>query len=132
MKKINKKQALQETLAKVRRELSRIEAAERLKANRGLVGKCYVYRNSYSCPETEADYWPLYKKIISLDEFGNFQTLQFENDNSGQLTIKSDKWGSLHGDYVEITQEEFEQQAERFLKAVAEALGFEPRRLEEF
>lgn len=54
------KRQLERTIQAARNELWKRQAVEQERFAKKLVGKCYRYRNSYSCPQTEADYWWLY------------------------------------------------------------------------
>lgn len=51
------------------------------------VGKCFKYRNNYSCPQTEKDYWWLYSQVIGI--IGKDQCIvnSFEVDSEGQIRI---------------------------------------------
>jgi hypothetical protein len=78
-----------EELEKQIRELSAehnalVEIDERAE-DRKLLGCCFKYRNNYSCPESDADYWWLYLKITSADD--GLMALTFEVDKNGRITI---------------------------------------------
>lgn len=55
-----------------------------------LVGKCFKYRNSYSCPEKPSDYWWLYRHVIGVTTDSNLMVHQFQTDTYGELTVKRD------------------------------------------
>jgi hypothetical protein len=85
------KEELQKIIAagfEAREELRAIEDAEKTKANASLIGKCFKYRNSYSCPESDADYWWLYSKVVSVD--GEWaQVLRFQTDRNGRVEFET-------------------------------------------
>ncbi len=81
---------LRRIIADAQKSLSAIQYQERRRAHERLIGKCYKFRNSYSCPEKESDYWWLYRKITSMDEFGWLNTFEFQKDRSGQITIREE------------------------------------------
>lgn len=56
-----------------------------------LVGKCYRYRNSFSCPEGDADYWWLYMKLTGLDDMGTLIAHTFQTDKTGKIEIRFDE-----------------------------------------
>jgi hypothetical protein len=92
-------------MARVRRELDKIEGAETAKKNKKLIGKYFKYpRNCYSCPEKESDYWPVYHKVLYDD--GGLHGMTFQTDSHGMITIKFDDYVSLSG-CVEISAREF-------------------------
>lgn len=58
----------------------------------GLVGKTFKYpRNCYSCPKTEADYWPVYARVVSVAD-GCLEVVTFETDSRGDFSWKRNKW----------------------------------------
>ena len=70
----------------------------------------WMYKdNCYSCPETEADYWNIYKFIYAVD--GNkLKYISFEVDSFGNISIKdeiscSDYFDNTH---IKILKQEFE------------------------
>lgn len=65
-----------------------LEQEERTKANRSLVGKCFAYRNSFSCPGPD-DYWTLYQQVMRLTASGNVQVFSFQIDKDGRIEIQT-------------------------------------------
>lgn len=75
--------------------------------NQKLVGRFYKYRNCYSCPETDADYWWLYVKVISADGH-SLRIFQFQRDNDGRSnTEHANRFSNMHG-YIEIDEAEYQ------------------------
>jgi hypothetical protein len=72
-------------------QLSRIEAEARRTENARLIGQFFRYRNCYSCPETDADYWWAYAVVTRLDDDGRPWSFQFERDKNGDVSIQIDK-----------------------------------------
>lgn len=84
------------------------EARQRVKANRPCVGKFYRYRNCYSCPQQESDYWWLYYAVTGIDKDGNLKAWSFQDDNAGRLTIEFNRVVlALTDGYREIVRGEF-------------------------
>jgi hypothetical protein len=53
---------------------------------RKLVGTCWRYRNSYSCPQEPSDYWFAYRKLVGLkDKEQAFIAQEFQIDKHGEL-----------------------------------------------
>jgi len=94
-------------LGKMKREVKRLDAEcgklykkakeledaiaeiEKGPALRALVGRCFRYKNSYSCPEKPSDYWWLYKRVLGV-KTGRYEEVfieQFETDKNGETTI---------------------------------------------
>ena len=71
-----------------RAKLREIERAQERAENEKLIGKCFRYRNSYSCPETDADYWWIYARVTGLDEGGEPSALEFQTDKYGRTKIE--------------------------------------------
>lgn len=95
-----------------------IEEAHRAAELAPLVGRCFRYRNCYSCPESDDDYWFMYTRITGILD-GALQALRFQTDKHGKIEVEEcDVWGtSTLGD--EITAQEFSNA----LSAIREALA---------
>ena len=83
-------------------EIVKLQRPAELHRAEKLVGRCFKYQNNYSCPETEADYWWMYLKVVAADG-GNLKTLRFEADKDGRITIEPD------GLYMVNTIERYEE-----------------------
>lgn len=70
-------------------ELWRIEAQEVEDRNRALIGKCFKYRNSYSCPRSDEDYWWMYLKVLGASGT-SLQIWCFDTDKYGKIQIEPD------------------------------------------
>jgi hypothetical protein len=51
-------------------------------------GKYFKYKNSYSCPETEKDYWYLYVHVVAVDSDLFCKANTFQMDKYGEITIR--------------------------------------------
>ena len=117
------------------KELKAIEEAERQKMIsenyeefKKLEGKCFKFRNNYSCPEKKSDYWWMYKQVIAIPEDGIYQTSTgvschlkcwtFQTDKYGASTINPDDTTYAHSLGEEITKEEFDAAFEKMIKAI--------------
>lgn len=116
----------EELQAEVRRlhvELRDREEAALKEQGQPLVGKCYRYRNCYSCPQTEKDYWWLYKRVVSV-EGSSLHTFSFETDRNGDIRIQHDEFGHtmqfLNNMYEEIPAKTFNREWRKVQKRVAE------------
>lgn len=83
------------------------EAAERDRENAKLHGKCFVYRNSYSCPETDADYWSMYTRVLRIEN-GRLIVHRFQTDRDGKIEIELAAPASPSTLGIEINAEEFD------------------------
>lgn len=79
---------LRAVLAGARDKLNAIKKARERGRALALVGKCYAYRNSYSCPKSSSDYWTLYLRVVGVTEHGNVRIVQFQVDKDGRISIE--------------------------------------------
>lgn len=97
-----------------------LEVAETNASNAALVGRAFKYRNCYSCPESESDYWSLYQLVLSAND-GCLQVLRFERDKYGKAEATKDVTsGYTLGE--EITLDEFAKARDEFAAYVSEML----------
>ena len=118
-----------EELRKKLNEIEETEHNELIDANypkfEKLIGKCFKYKNSYSCPDTENDYWYIYTKVTSIEKsdlyvsgenvLSNFKGVSFQKCKYGIITIESNKSTYVHCIGEEIPEEEYDK-AKRALK----------------
>ncbi len=84
------------------------EGKVKMRAARRLIGKCFIYpRNCYSCPEKESDYWPIYMRVLGVEEHAWFRTIQIQCDKDGKVTIEPRTATSM-GSWVEISLAELQ------------------------
>ena len=107
-----------ENLVAERRNLEKriysLEADKRAAENKKLVGKCFKYRNCYSCPEKPSDYFWLYLKVTGVDKTGRPSGWSFEIDKYGDCRVRKERPPSLAGGYKPITSAEFEKAWTKF------------------
>lgn len=87
--------AKKEEFDKVRREVKELEDRNRTENERpkfkALVGTCWKYRNCYSCPVEESDYWWLYKMVVGVADDGEIDYISMQIDKHGALTIRREQ-----------------------------------------
>lgn len=107
---------LDKEIRRLRQQKDRLEDAERIADADALIGRCFKYRNSYSCPSKPSDYWWLYAKIVGRDRRGMVTVVTAERDRDGQPRLHRDTWNYPHSfvrkdglatGYVPITEAEF-------------------------
>jgi hypothetical protein len=86
----DRKAALQTAINTLRAELGEIEHAESVEVVREAIGKCFKYRNCYSCPKEESDYFWLYAKVVGMRD-GSAIVFEFQTDKYGHLSVKPDE-----------------------------------------
>lgn len=111
------KQALERVIATARKELDDIEDQERALELAGMAGQCFKYRNCYSCPQSEADYWWLYQ-IVTEVVGPSAKVLQFSIDKDGKVSIESDRYFSRSG-WQPITRAEFNRAWKATMRQIA-------------
>jgi len=108
----NRKDELLVTIKRARTELDNIEQTDTEQRIRPLIGTCYKYRNSYSCPSKPSDYWWLYMRVDQIKD-GMLRCFEFQTDRDGNIRIEQDRAiydTSLSSEYVKIPLREFAKQ----------------------
>jgi hypothetical protein len=116
---MTRKEQLEAELEEIR-EKEFLEAVEKSYPEyKKMEGKCFKQTNSYSCPETENDYWPIYTKIIKIEKedlypgayeiLSKFTGIRFQLDITGIVSIDTEFEGYTHSfkPEEEITEPEF-------------------------
>lgn len=79
---------------------------------RALVGRCFRYRNCYSCPDKPSDYWWLWLRIVGVDG-GCVLCVQTERDKYGKITIENHAIpcfdGTVHEAYRPVTRRQYDR-----------------------
>ena len=86
------KEKLQQQVGILRNRLGEIEERERKAQSLALVGRCFKYRNSYSCPDKPEDYWWKYAIVTGVGDFGHPNAFSFETDKNGDVRIETMQW----------------------------------------
>ncbi|KKM59287.1 hypothetical protein LCGC14_1548290 [marine sediment metagenome] len=115
---MTREEELNRIIAIAHDELSTIDVKKKLKENTKLIGKCFKYRNSYSAPEEESDYWWLYYKVISVNRHGICMAMRFQTDKHGRIEIEKERYFVLSDRYIKITEEEFEDAWDNLLLTI--------------
>lgn len=128
---MDKLQKLRLQLAKAHVQIDKIEDEKRLKAGRKLVGKCFKYRNCFSCPSSDADYWWLYCRVLGLTKNGHPEGIHFQVDRDGRASMEpfvSMSAGRADSGYLEITAAEYADAMSAFMKSVETLASKKSRR----
>lgn len=83
------------------------------------IGKCFKYKNNYSCPTKPSDYWFTYTKVVELNPddiydtgysgiTSRFKGYSFDCDKYGNISINNVD-GYIHSLGKEITESEFNE-----------------------
>jgi hypothetical protein len=111
---MSRKDELQKIIRDARDELNAIQEAEDLEANRKLLGKCFVYINSYG-PNSS---WPLYIEIRGLDG-SEVKCFEFQTDSAGKVTIRTPaQYPSILQGAIPITKRQFDAAWRKTLKRI--------------
>lgn len=93
------------------------EAAIKAVENKKLVGKCFRYRNCYSCPEKPSDYWWLYMRVTKADGYWLYAQ-QFQVDKNGACSFDPKRMlHNVDGNYEPITKAAYDKAWKQFEKA---------------
>jgi hypothetical protein len=112
---MDRKEELRKIIQVARDELITIEEAESILENENIVGKCFKYRNSYSCPTQEEDYWWIYSKVIGLTDDGCLRVWHFQKDRSGEFMVNPNSLEYGMENHTEIPEIEFYEAWNNFL-----------------
>lgn len=100
--------------------LREIEQARDTEEHRKLIGKCFKYRSSYSCPESEADYWWDWSMVTGLDEHGGMVAFRFSRDCDGEIRIHPVEHFMVLSGHQKCGKDEFAQAWHRVLHSLPE------------
>lgn len=101
---------LQSKINVLRGELLKKEHAQWIRENKKYVGTYWKYRNNYSCPDGESDYWWAYRKLTSIDmDGGHFLATSFQTDKNGWHRIEVDEYCSGPSSWEPCSKAEYER-----------------------
>lgn len=103
------REQLMAELTPLRDEIDRIDRAEQERERKKLIGKCFKYRNSYSMPQKDSDYWPIYVKVVGADGY-RCRAFTFQTDKDGKIKIEPQDYFSARDGYKPITAAEFNRE----------------------
>jgi hypothetical protein len=112
---------LMAALTEIRDEVSARDHAAEEAENSKHVGKCFVNKNCYSCPEKRSDYWNVYSYVIECSEGSGVNVLQFQIDKYGSVFI-SKNHSYVHMLGKKISREAFDKAAFKLVNKAAEEL----------
>ena len=123
---MNKRKAnLEKQMYAIRKELSAIEEADNEARFSGLIGRCFSYRNCYSCPKTDKDYWLTYCRVNSIS--GSYaNVMEFQIDSTGRITMEPDtcmQAAMLGASWTQISPAAFNKALKHCRKAVEKLLA---------
>jgi hypothetical protein len=73
-----------------------------------LLGKTFVYpRNSYSSPQKESDYWPVYVRVVGVKDGEEIRVVIFETDSNGTFSYRTAVWDGLMVGYFPCDEAEY-------------------------
>jgi hypothetical protein len=96
-------------------EIQKREELKKEKVLKEFVGKHYKYKNSYSCPESETDYWWLYVRVKEIKDY-HLVCQTFQKDKYGKIMIDlNSEMHSIDNNYILCSKEEFDSSFERIM-----------------
>lgn len=81
-------ESLRKQAAVIRDKITRIEDKRRFEESVALQGKCFRYRNSYSCPKDDSERWWLYQRVLRVTKDGWLVVFRFQTDQYGKTEIE--------------------------------------------
>lgn len=112
---MNRKEEIVKIMNFLRQELYEIEDAEQELERKKYDGKHFKFRNPYSCPEKDSDYWWVYYRVFVKDD--ELFAASFETDSNGEIKIRPCKSVNTRvlGGCVEISETEYVEKYEKLL-----------------
>lgn len=115
---------------KLRQEIRDMEDKERLEKElpvwKSREGTFWKFKNCYSCPQGDKDYWWAYRQISNVTAEGLMDLLEFQIDKDGRLNVKEWKqvpWLMQTPGWIEATEGEWHEAA-RIAQAITAKLLF--------
>lgn len=110
---------LKQASIEIRSEMQSREAAAYAEKNMQNVGKCFVARNCYSCPEKKSDYWNVYYMVLNLNDGNGVDVLQLQIDRDGNAFIQKTNAYYVHLLGKKISRAAFDKAANKIVRYVA-------------
>ena len=99
----------------MRNELDEQEAGPK---RRQLIGRCFKYRNCYSCPEKPSDYWWLWFRATGTSGW-MVTGPKIQCDSNGKIDIERYAAiavdGTLDPKYVQVSRREYDRETRKIL-----------------
>ena len=117
---MNREQKLKDIVSQARKELDKIESARARSENRKLVGKCFKYRNCYSCPQTVNDYWWLYIRVTKGGS--SPECTEFQHTSMNRYEVRINHFFHMSERHIEISYDAYLSALRSFLEDQKRAL----------
>jgi hypothetical protein len=102
-------------------EIHKREELKKEKALKEFVGKCYKYKNCYSCPDSEEDYWWLFIYVKDVKD-GCLVCQTFQKDKYGKIMIDlNDRICSINNNYLLCGKATFNLELEKIMVEIGDA-----------
>jgi hypothetical protein len=110
LEKLQKEEAAaMKKLSAIRQDIGEIERTALLPEIKAKYeGKFYKYRNSFSLPKTEKDYWFMYVSVGKVENPYQFKGKTFQIDSDGIITFDAKNHVRPQFCQTEITEAEYE------------------------
>jgi hypothetical protein len=119
---VNEKEMLKgiiEAGQKARYRMNEIEDAEKQQRLAHIEGCVFKLRNSYSCPDGDADYWWVYACAFKNAD-GDMRLFEFQTDKYGQVRIDPDEAYHESMEWKPIERGEYESAWVEMIKSIAD------------
>lgn len=106
---------LENQLNDIRNVLQERIDIEKSKEIQKYVGSYFKYKNSYSSPENENDYWWLYIYVKEIKN-NDLIVVSFQTDKDGKIIVDPNDYWHHDDNYIECSQKEFDTQWNKMIK----------------
>lgn len=96
---------LEQTLDNVKQLLHELRIDARQEENSQYVNCCFRYRNNFSSPQSDADYWFVWSMVTGLDDDGNMVGIRFQSDKNGTIKIEQGRINQVTLGEIAIVKE---------------------------
>lgn len=89
---------------------------QRIDELKDFVDGMFKFRNSYSCPSAESDYWWMYLYVKEVQD-GRLLTFEFQTDKNGKITMEDNcVHYNMSGNYIACDEKEFNTELNKVMK----------------
>jgi hypothetical protein len=110
---------LQQAFRELSEELHRRVDIDRHKRAESLVGRCFIYKNSFGSEEQ----WDLFIDCIRLDEDGEAIAVHMEEDSNGSVSLQERVFDPSPGMMCEVPRDTFEACVKPLKEKIMKLIG---------
>lgn len=110
---------LEQAYRELREELAMRADTDRRKRAESLVGKCFIYKNSYGSEEQ----WDLFVDCTGVDADGDAVGVHMEEDCNGSISLYVRTFDPSPGSYCDVPRDTFEACVKPLREKIIKLMG---------